>query len=33
MELVREGTIEAQQLEPFGPVFFKHKKSEDNLIN
>lgn len=33
MELVREGTIEAQQLEPFGPVFFKHKKSEDSLIN
>lgn len=33
MELVREGTLEAQQLVPFGPVFLKNKKSEDGIIN
>ena len=32
MELVREGVLEVQQLAPFGPVFIKNKKNNEEII-
>ena len=32
MELVREGVLEVQQLAPFGPVFFKNKNNNEEII-
>jgi segregation and condensation protein A len=33
MELAREGVLEVQQLIPFGPVFFKNKSTDKEIIN